>query len=221
MPRSNMTAAGSRILLLSLCFSLILFSARTNNVLAQSPPSITSVVPTQGTFGTLVTIYGSNFVEGNTKVKFSGYNTEYPIALFVSSQEVKFIVPKIPASPSYDLTVVTPYGLSNAVKFSIPFGGPEAVLNGIIYDSVTGEPITNAMISIHGQVVSPESHGFYLTMVPAGTYTVSASAEGYIEKSYYDVVFLEGDIVTRDFWLEPLSASPNALPAILPLLLTD
>jgi hypothetical protein len=97
-----------------------------------------------------------------------------------------------------------------------------AWIEGHVYNSMTGAPIANAIISVSSLEFNTELNGYYIGTTNPGTYTITASAVGYMEKSYPGVVFPDGGIVTRDFGLEPLPAGPSsALPAILLLLLGE
>jgi hypothetical protein len=97
-----------------------------------------------------------------------------------------------------------------------------AWIEGHVYNSMTGAPIANAIISVASLEFNTELNGYYIGTANPGTYTVSASADGYVQKSCPGVVFPDGGIVTRDFGLEPLTAGPSgAIPAILLLLLGE
>ena len=65
-------------------------------------------------------------------------------------------------------------------------------------------------------------NGTYLTVHPAGTYTVTASANGYNENSYSEVLIGDAAIVTKDFELITTgAASPGDINIDLEVNLTD
>jgi hypothetical protein len=66
------------------------------------------------------------------------------------------------------------------------------------------------------------SGGYYLGLVPPGTYTITASATGYNAKSYPDVMIPDADLVTKDFaLLREGSASLGDIDGSLVVDLTD
>jgi N-acetylneuraminic acid mutarotase len=115
------------------------------------------------------------------------------------------------------------YTESGVSQFTTNNTNPTAAwIEGHVYNSITGVPIANAIISVSSLEFNTELNGYYIGTTNPGTYTVSASADGYVQKSYPGVVFPDGGIVTRDFGLEPLPAGPSgAIPAILLLLLGE
>jgi hypothetical protein len=114
------------------------------------------------------------------------------------------------------------YTDSGVSQFSTDNTNPTAAwIDGCVYDSTTGEPILNATVSVAGQELGTELNGYYLGQTNPGTWTITAFADGYIEKSYPGVVFPDGGVVTRDFGLEPMQGGSRALPGILLLLLGD
>jgi hypothetical protein len=112
---------------------------------------------------------------------------------------------------------------SGVSQFSTNNTNPTAAwIEGHVYNSVTGAPIANAVVTVSSLEFNTELNGYYIGTTNPGTYTITASAEGYVEKSYPGIVFPDGGIVTRDFGLEPLGSGPaSSLPAILLLLLGE
>jgi hypothetical protein len=82
-----------------------------------SPPHITSISPTSGPIGTLVTITGSNFgaAQGSSSVTFD--STEATVS-FWSDTEIEVAIPALPDG-SYDVVVTTSTGSSNPVSFEV------------------------------------------------------------------------------------------------------
>ena len=85
-----------------------------------------------------------------------------------------------------------------------------AWINGHVYDSVSGQSIANAVVSVGKVELTSALGGYYLGLVVPGTYTITASAYGYNQKSYPGVMIPDADLVTKDFALiREYSASPG------------
>ena len=77
-------------------------------------------------------------------------------------------------------------------------------IKGHVYDSISGQPITNAVVTIGGIDLNTALGGYYLHDVPPGqNYTVTAQALGYNLASYPGVIINEGNDTTVDFGLVP------------------
>jgi hypothetical protein len=76
-----------------------------------------------------------------------------------------------------------------------------AWINGHVYDSISGQSIASAVVSLGNVELTSALGGYYLGLVPPGTYTITASATGYSSKSYPDVMIPDADLVTKDFAL--------------------
>jgi hypothetical protein len=76
-----------------------------------------------------------------------------------------------------------------------------AWINGHVYDSISGQSIASAVVSVGNVDLTSALGGYYLGLVPPGTYTITASAAGYNSKSYPDVMIPDADLVTKDFAL--------------------
>lgn len=90
--------------------------------------------------------------------------------------------------------------------------------NGTIYgyvtDASTGQPIANAAVSVSGVgTVYTDSQGYYQISVPAGTYTVTASASGYNSQSQ-NVTVNSGQSVQVDFQLQPIQTTVKKVAVI-------
>ena len=95
------------------------------------------------------------------------------------------------------------------VKYDLKVYRPIAPLTGFIIGSISD---ATSGLSIAGVQISTNDNasalslpdGSYLMVHPAGTFTVTAKAPGYTEKSYSDVLVNEGEAVTRNFELVPV-----------------
>jgi len=89
-------------------------------------------------------------------------------------------------------------------------------LVGQVYDAATGFALENAVVNISGLVpINTISSGYYLSQVPAGTYTVTVTADGYQPFSSADVAIGLGEYVVRNFTLAALQRveTPSFAPA--------
>lgn len=85
-------------------------------------------------------------------------------------------------------------------------------ISGVVTDSVTGNPIANAMVSAmshHGgrSAITNENGEYLIENLQPGGYRVSAMAEGYIHKMYPELVTVEAGQITENinFALAPYS----------------
>jgi Carboxypeptidase regulatory-like domain len=78
-------------------------------------------------------------------------------------------------------------------------------VEGHVSDASTssGLPIVDAEVNIGGTPMNTALKGYYLGMVSPGTYTITASAPGYQPITNHGVVFPEGDLITKNFALDP------------------
>ena len=79
-----------------------------------------------------------------------------------------------------------------------------AWINGHVYDSISGQSLANAVVSVGNVEFTAALGGYYLGLVVPGTYTITASAGGYNPKSYTDLIISDADLMTKDFALVPL-----------------
>ncbi len=77
-------------------------------------------------------------------------------------------------------------------------------INGYVYDSSTDQSITAAVVTIGSVTLNTALGGYYLGVMPAGTYHVEANANGYNPKSYSGVTIPQGGLATKNFGLEPI-----------------
>jgi hypothetical protein len=79
-------------------------------------------------------------------------------------------------------------------------------VEGLVYDSSTSnrQPIINAQVNVPGKSVTYPGGGYYMVICKPATYTFTISAIGYGQKEFpKDFRAFEGEMVTRDFGLEP------------------
>ena len=84
--------------------------------------------------------------------------------------------------------------------------GPIGTLTGAVTDADTGDPIARATVEVVGEVerkLTTGSDGTYQTTLPAGDYTVTASAFGYGEATT-TVTISEDATTVQDFPLTPM-----------------
>jgi len=72
-------------------------------------------------------------------------------------------------------------------------------INGHVYDSVTGESIDDAVVTVGSVDFTAALDGYYLGQIPPAEYTITATASGYAQKSYSGVVIGDGAMVTKNF----------------------
>jgi hypothetical protein len=75
-------------------------------------------------------------------------------------------------------------------------------IEGLVYDSSTGDGITTAEVTIGNLSLNTVLEGRYLSMILPGTYSIGVSASGY-ESIASEVEITEGTTVTRDFGMVP------------------
>jgi hypothetical protein len=113
----------------------------------------------------------------------------------------------------YGFTVTVMSGDGQTAEASLFIEVIEAGLGqvvGVVYDAVTSQVITAASLSLMDgnlslQTTSDANGAFTFAAVPGGTYTVVATADGYIQNAAanLDVVDVSGDVVRADFALPP------------------
>jgi hypothetical protein len=85
---------------------------------------------------------------------------------------------------------------------------------GIVSDASTGNPIEGANITTNGYFDITDANGHYnISSIPAGTYTVTASKDGYESSSSTNIVVAAGQTTTVDFQLTPKES--NILPYVI------
>jgi phosphatidylinositol-3-phosphatase len=108
-------------------------------------------------------------------------------------------------------TVSVTSGNTATLNFQLTPNGPGAI-TGQVTDSSSGVAIVGANISYSGGSTTTDSSGNYmLSNVAPGTYTVTASATGYVSLSS-TVSVTSGNTATLNFQLNPL---PNNVPGTI------
>jgi hypothetical protein len=77
-------------------------------------------------------------------------------------------------------------------------------INGHVYDTSTGQPITGASVAVGDSTLNTAAGDYYLGVMVPGNYTVTATATGYNTSSYDNVLMPDGGIISKDFGLVPL-----------------
>jgi hypothetical protein len=94
-------------------------------------------------------------------------------------------------------------------------------IRGHVYNAFTGQSITAASVTVGVSAFDTALDGYYLAQIPPGTYAVDATASGYVSKSFAGVVIPEGNLVTKDFGLYPLSLMKGDVDGNLSVNLAD
>jgi len=96
-------------------------------------------------------------------------------------------------------------------KYSIPiinFYTPKGSIAGIISDTITGEPIVNASITIENKPYSTISNSqgeYLLNEIPIGDYNLMVEANGYFSKTKKNVIVLPDETTICDIKLHILT----------------
>jgi len=78
-----------------------------------------------------------------------------------------------------------------------------ATVEGTVIDNKTGNPIVGATVTVGSYSTKTKSTGHYNLSLPAGDYTITASAPGYFEQSL-QIEVKENQTVFANFYLDPL-----------------
>ncbi len=76
-------------------------------------------------------------------------------------------------------------------------------IEGHVYSAYDDTPIVGATVTINSIDIITGTGGYYLGILDPGTYAVDLSATGFTPRTVLGVGILEGDLVTREFWLAP------------------
>ena len=94
----------------------------------------------------------------------------------------------------------------------VHLAGPMRTLDGTVTDADTAVPLS-AEVTARGQdsvfTGTAEISGQYSIVLPAGFYTVTASAQGYYPQTIVGFALLTGTGKTLDFALRPISPTPS------------
>ena len=78
---------------------------------------------------------------------------------------------------------------------------PPGWITGKVTDALTDLPIEGAIVTADGYFNITDAEGFYSIELPAGTYDVTASAEGYFDKTQTGIVVSSGATTTQNIFL--------------------
>jgi sugar lactone lactonase YvrE len=170
------------------------------NLQAESPqvlyikPTIVAVSPLVAPQEALVTVRGTNFIEGETAVKFGAINVDKNDVYFVSSTEIKVKVPAgLPGTPvkiavtmkGQEVQSTESFTLLNAISFTPSAKGGEAITitgsgfsatgteNVVKINDVTATVTASTQTTI--SVIVPMGVGSGFISVSRGGYTVVTS----------------------------------------------
>jgi len=87
-------------------------------------------------------------------------------------------------------------------------------IEGHVYSAYDDTPIVGATVLINSIPIETGTGGYYLGILGPGTYAVDISATGFTPRTVPGVGILEGNLVTREFWLAPDVQVPD--PEFLP-----
>ena len=82
-------------------------------------------------------------------------------------------------------------------------------LHGHVYDSSTGQPITNAVVQVGSTMLNTAANGYYLGMLQPGNYLLTASATGFQSVQKPDINLPDGGITSKDFALSPIGVDTD------------
>jgi len=101
-------------------------------------------------------------------------------------------------------TITVLPGETTALNFELTLAPLNGTISGIVTDSSTGDPISEVTVAANGMSATTNSSGHYtISDVPAGTYTVAVSANGYEDSSQTNITVVAGETTTVDFELTP------------------
>jgi len=174
----------------------------TLNVALGAVPSISGLSPSSGTVGASVTVGGSGFgpTQGASTAKFNN-TTATP-----TSWSDTTVVTPVPTGATTGPVVITVAGTaSNGVTFTVVVPG---TISGTITRASDGSAIIGATVqalqgtTVVGTSTTNATGNYTLSNVTAGTYTVQASASGYVQKSQAGVVVTAGATATVNLSLD-------------------
>jgi len=82
-------------------------------------------------------------------------------------------------------------------------------INGHVFDIATGQPIADAGVVVGSATLNTAAGGYYLGVLAPGNYSLTATATGYNPSNYPNVLLPDGDIISKDFALVPLSGDSD------------
>jgi len=83
-------------------------------------------------------------------------------------------------------------------------------LHGYVYDTSTGQPITNAVVQAGATVLNTATNGYYLGMLLPGNYQMTASATGFQTVPQQNINLPDGGMTAKDFALTPIGTDSDS-----------
>jgi YD repeat-containing protein len=174
----------------------------TVNVALGAVPSISGLSPSSGTVGASVTVSGSGFgpTQGSSTVKFNN------ITATPTGWSDATVTAPVPTGATTGPVVITVAGTaSNGVTFTVLVPG---TISGTITRASDGSAINGATVqalqgtTVVGTSTTNATGNYTLSNLTAGTYTIQASASGYVQKSQAGVVVTAGATATVNLGLD-------------------
>jgi len=167
-------------------------------------------------------------VTGATGIYIAGdyaYIADYNLLkIDISDPEAPFLVEAYPIPGcSYNVAVLDNYLYVTTESSFLIFRDddllPYGNITGAVTDINTGDPIENAVVYIEDITDTTGFDGTYLLEnIPVGLHDVTCTAEGYDDLTIEDITVLEGQVVTVDFALDPITGIDDIVPEVAGLL---
>lgn len=172
------------------------------------PPTLTSLGPSSGVVGQMVTISGSNFgsIQDLSTVTFSNNVRATPCQTCWSDTSISVAVP---AGATAGPVVVSRLQTSNGMTFNVL-----GTIGGTVTQAGTGSPIAGAVVQAlqSGQVVASAtttSNGAYGLTLAAGAYDVTAALSGSAAQSRPALAVASGAAVSGVDFKLPIGGTVN------------
>ncbi|HNZ06837.1 MAG TPA: carboxypeptidase regulatory-like domain-containing protein [Candidatus Cloacimonadota bacterium] len=105
---------------------------------------------------------------------------------------------------------LSPVVFSNILSNHVQMGQ----VAGMVQDDES-QPLIGAQVSAGDYAAATDGDGNYLLELPAGVYTITATAAGYASASHSDVMVLPDQPLTLDFTLDAVSNPGDEVPALV------
>lgn len=143
-------------------------------------PVITSISPSSGPYGTVVTVYGSGFTRYNNSINYAGRSAAVASVESISGTSLQFTIPATPCSSgmmcaqvvmepgTYQVSVTNQNGTSNAVNFTLTSGTTGSVNQTVTVGIGQTAYISNSNLRIQPVRIVEDSR------CPMGVYCIQA-----------------------------------------------